>query len=71
MLPLMLCAGVGSELLNLGDAIGFVGRSAVPKEIGRFESKHSQAVYYFRGSLAELHLYSRVLTAEEIRRLAQ
>lgn len=46
-------------------------KSAMLKEIGRFESKHNQTVYYFRGSLADLRLYSRVLTAEEIRKLAQ
>src|SRR5262249_13148440 len=46
-------------------------KSAVLKEVGRFESKHNQTTHYFRGSLAELRLHSRVLTAEEIRKLAQ
>jgi RNA polymerase sigma factor (sigma-70 family) len=46
-------------------------KSAMLKEVGRFESKHNQVAYYFRGSLADLRLYSRVLTAEEIRKLAQ
>ena len=32
MLPLTLCAGVGSELLTLGD-IGLGGRSVVSKEV--------------------------------------
>lgn len=32
MLPLMLCAGVGRELVNWGEVMGFRGRSEGPKE---------------------------------------
>lgn len=39
--------------------------------VGRFDSKHGQAVYYFQGGLADLRIYARVLSAEEIRKLAQ
>jgi RNA polymerase sigma factor (sigma-70 family) len=39
--------------------------------LARFDSVQGQSVYYFRGALSDLRMYGRLLSADEIRRLAQ
>jgi RNA polymerase sigma factor (sigma-70 family) len=52
-------------------AVSGIGKKTTPLTVlGRFEQRDQQE-HYFRGAIAELRLYSRVLSAEEIGRLAQ
>jgi len=53
-------------------AVAGLGPKAAPlTALARFDSIQGQAVYYFRGALCDLRMYSRILSADEIRRLAQ
>jgi RNA polymerase sigma factor (sigma-70 family) len=52
-------------------AMSGIGKKTAPlTALGRFPSEHNQATYYFSGALGDLRIYARVLSADEIRRLA-
>jgi hypothetical protein len=53
-------------------AISGVGTKDAPlTALARFDSLQQQAVYYFAGAISDLRIYARVLSPDEIRRLAQ